>query len=124
MISLESNTKLQTLYLNHIYLFPNERLTPSLYLLLASLSSDDLQTVVVNLTFEDGGRVDTQVDNVDWNAVDVFLSAESCRSLQAVNINVRLGAKMTEGVEVKERVGSVIREKLWRSAGKVRFIDQ
>lgn len=126
MISLESNKNLQTLYLNNVYLFPNERLTPPVYLLLASLSSNNLRTVYLNLSFENGARFENQLDDVDWNAVDVFLSSESCHSLQDVNVAVVLEphgeVQSGDVVGMRTRIRSGIQERMWRSSSKINFV--
>jgi len=127
VISLESNKKLRTLYLNNMYLFLNERLTPPLYLLLASLSSDDLHTVHLNISFENGSKFETQIENVDWNAVDVFLNSESCQSLRDINIAVALephnDLQSDDADRLQERIRGEIQERMWRSNGRLNFIS-
>jgi hypothetical protein len=109
-----------------MHLFPNECLTPPLYLLLASLSSDNLHTVYLNISFESGASFESQIENVDWNAVDVFLSSESCQSLRDINIAIAVepynDVQSGDAAGLRARIHSGIQERMRRSNNKLNFI--
>jgi len=82
-LSLSSCTRLASLYLNGIHLFPDEPLGPALHHLASTLpmTEDSVNTRSVNVCFalDLGPAWESRIDDVDWDAAEMALASLESR---------------------------------------------